>query len=359
MKEGVMQDSHEVKTESLNHTRSRSGFTLLQVLVVIGILGILSAISLTVFGRSRLSAHRAACDVHLKQTAIAIQTFRQERGVLPVNLHQLVSNNYLKEETLHCPADGNYDAARSANPNYSSYGDGYVIREPRDSQDLPIVVCSFHEKDGAYGAQAFKSGDTKHFATRTATLPAGEFSGTIAITRTGEGALELPAKGDKPLVLRGGDRIKTGAGSATIYFEDGSTANIEENSEMTVLQSFSQGREEGVLYTLVRQFSGRVNYYVNPGSNFDVATPTATAGALGTKFTIELVPATSLGAGTTTLAGGQLETVLTVTEHSVALTTEERTIEVEDTEPAVAAHDPKNKLKARKPKKAKKEKKTK
>jgi type II secretory pathway pseudopilin PulG len=339
---------------SIGNGRRRRGFTLLQILLVVGILGVLSAVLLSVFGRTRVPAKRVACDVHLKQIVLALDTFRQERGVLPQNLNALVENDYIPAETLRCPADSGYDQARATNASYSSYGDSYVIREPRDSQELPIVVCPFHEKDGPFGAQGYKGGYTKQFATRPATLAAGAYSGTVTVTRPLEGILSLPVKGDKPLVLRGGDRINTGAGEATIAFTDGSTANIEANSDMTVLQSFTEGQSGGVLYTLVRQFSGRVNYYVNPGSNFDVATPTATAGALGTKFTIDIVPAASLASGTTTLAGRATETVLTVTEHSVSLTTPERTIEVDDTEPAVAAHDPKNKNKERKPKKAKK-----
>lgn len=334
----------------------RQGFTLLQILIAIGILGILGSLMMSVFGRTRVPANRVSCDAHLKQIVMALDAFRQERGVSPVNLNELVENQYIDAAALRCPADYAYDAARALNPTYSSYGDGYVIREPRDSKELPIVVCPFHERDGDFGAQGYKGGYTKQFATRPALLPAGSASGSVTVTRPGVGVLTLPKTGEEPLVLRGGDRIKTGAGSVTISFADGSTANIEANSDMSVLQSFAEGQKGGVLYTLVRQFSGRVNYYVNSGSNFDVATPTATAGALGTRFTIELVPASSLPSGTTTLSGNQLETVLTVTEHTVALTTADRTIEVEESEPAVAAHDPKNKSKERKPKKAKKEK---
>jgi type II secretory pathway pseudopilin PulG len=351
-----MPEAFEVKNRIANN-RKRQGFTLLQILLVIGILGVLSAVLFSVFGRARVPANRVACDVHLKQVVLALDTFRQERGVLPENLNALVENGYVPAETLHCPADASYGEARATNASYSSYGDGYVIREPRDSKELPIVVCPFHERDGAFGAQGYKGGYTKQFATQPATLAPGAYNGSVVITRPLEGVLTLPTGGAQPLTLRGGDRIKTGAGEATITFADGSTANIEANSDMTVLQSFTEGQKDGVLYTLVRQFSGRVNYYVNPGSNFDVATPTATAGALGTRFTIEVVRADSLPSGTTTLVGSTPETILTVTEHTVAFTTSERTIEVAESEPAVAAHDPKNKNKERKPKKAKKEKK--
>lgn len=323
-----------------NSRKRRQGFTLVQILVAVGILGILSAILLSVFGRMRGPAYRNACDVQLKGTVMALDTFRQEKGYLPENLGELVENGYIDAATLHCPADPWYDEKRKEDAKYSSYSDGYIIREPRDSGDLPIIVCPFHEKDGSYGAQGFKGGYTKQFAAHPALLSPDAFSGAVTVTRPGVGVLELPKKSDKPLTLRGGDRIRTGAGEATISFEDGSTANITANSEMSVLQSFREGQRKGGLYTLVRQFSGKVNYYVNPEAQslFDVATPTATAGALGTRFTVEVVRASSLTAGTTTLGANQMETVLKVTEHAVALSTNKRTVVIKDTEPAVAAH---------------------
>ncbi|RYG65613.1 hypothetical protein EON80_17025 [bacterium] len=331
--------------------RRHQGFTLIQVLIAIGIIGLLSAILMGSFRRIRVPVDRNNCDIHLKETVMALDTFRQEKGHLPNSLSELVDNSYIAASTLRCPADIGFDEAVKANPKYTSYSDGYIIREPRDSGELPIVVCPFHEKDGPFGAQGFKGGYTKQFTAHNATLPLGSFSGTVTITRPGVGVLNLPTNAGQPLILRGGDRIKTGAGSATISFEDGSTANIVANSEMSVLQSFTEGQKSGTLYTLVRQFSGRVNYYVNPTakSHFDVATPTATAGALGTRFTIDVVRASTLSTGTTTLSANEMETVLKVTEHKVALSTNERTIEVKDTEPAIAAHNPNNILKLRLP----------
>jgi prepilin-type N-terminal cleavage/methylation domain-containing protein len=332
-------------------SQRKQGFTLIQVMITIGILGILSAILIGSFRRASAPARRAECDIHLKEISMALDTYRQEKGHLPTVLSELVDDNYIQPQTMRCPSDPVYDESRKANPKYNSYNDSYVIREPRDSNELPIVVCAFHEKDGPFGIQAYKGGYTKQFTAHFATLPEGGYTGAVTITRPGEGVLSLPAKGDKPLLLRGGDRIRTGAGTATVSFEDGSTASVQSNTDMSVLQSFTEGQNSGGLYTLIRQFTGRVNYYVNPSarSHFDVVTPTATAGALGTRFTLDVVPASALGTSGTTLKSGQLETVLTVTEHSVALTTPERTIEVADKEPAVAAHSPKNVSKKRVP----------
>lgn len=315
-------------------TKRGSGFTLVQVLLVIGVIGLLSSILVGQFGRGRSSVRRVECDVHLKEIAMALDTFRQETGKMPESLAEFQQKGYIPVETLRCSSDPAL-SKRASDPAYTSYGDYYVIREPRDSGELPVVVCPFHEGDGSHGGQAFKGGYTSQFAARPATLAAGDISGVVTVERPGKGVLPLPTT--SPLQLRGGDRIRTGAGEATIRFVDGSNANIESNTEMSVMQSYVNGRRGGPLYTLVRQFSGRVNYYVEPGNSFDVATPTATAGALGTRFTIELEPSPNV-------PSGQLETFLTVQEHTVALSTTERTINIErvenEPEETVAAHDP-------------------
>ena len=110
--------------------------------------------------------------------------------------------------------------------------------------------------------------------------------------------------------LRGGDRIIVGAssnplagvvpdggllgtglldsGETVIEFADNSRATLRGGSDVTVLQSFLMGHESAPLYTVVKQTAGRVIYQVNHGSRFDVGTPTATAGARGTEFTITI-----------------------------------------------------------------------
>ncbi len=325
------------------NTRRRAGFTLLQILLVVGLLAALSAILVGQFGRGRGAARRVECDVHLKEISLAMETFRQETGKMPANLSEFREKGYVPLSTLRCPADPDL-GTKGGDAAYTSYGDYYVIREPLDSPNLPVVVCPFHEKDGGHGAQSYKGGYSKQFASRPARLSPADVSGAVTITRPGDGVLELPT--NEALELRGGDHIQTGAGAVTIRFTDGSTANIEANSDLTVMQSYVNEQRGGALYTLVRQVAGKINYYVEPGNNFDVATPTATAGALGTRFTIEMKPSINL-------AAGQMDANLKVQLHSVALTTTERTIEISDKEPAVSAHDPANKIKVRKPRKDK------
>ncbi|MDF2439287.1 MAG: ral secretion pathway protein, partial [Abditibacteriota bacterium] len=269
----------------------RSGFTLVQLLVALAIITVLASVLMSVFGRGRVAAQRAQCDMRLKAVAVALDAFRQENGTYPEALNELTARKYLdSSEFLFCPLDENEGAKSTAGLGYEEF---YVPRAPRnepeqpgqlplpDVKSQPILVCPLHEEDG-HGLQAFAGTYTRQFATRPAIL-----EGANATTVKSPGKNEVPGRAG--MELHGGDLIKTaGSGSAKIRFADHSTAELKGGSRLTVLQSFLMGQTSGSLYTMLRQHLGTVVYIHEGTSKFDVSTPTATAGALGTRFEIRV-----------------------------------------------------------------------
>lgn len=262
-------------------SRARRAFTLLQLVIAIAFMAILATILLPVFARSRESARRAQCDTRLKSIALALDAFRQEHSHYPKTLAELQTGDYLNDpDALRCPND-------PRKPGEGGYAEYYVLRSARDANDLPVLVCPFHEEFGM-GAQAYKGRYTTQFAVKPARLTMAR---NITIHRPGK----EPIAGAVGMQVRGGDRITVGSGTdgtdlasgdAVIEFADGSTASLQGGSDLTVLQSFQLGTPSAPLYTLLKQAVGRVTYRVNHGSPFDVATPTATAGARGTEFIV-------------------------------------------------------------------------
>lgn len=279
--------------------RQRSGFTLVQMVVSLAIVALLSTGVAFQFKEGRAAAHQAACNANLKGIALALDSYREENRLFPEKLGVLSEKRYLQDMgALHCPNDPD---------PYGTYEDFYVQRSYQDPRALPALACPHHEKRNR-GTQVYLDRQVEQFATKPSILTAAS---NATIQRPGETAVTAISG----IELHGADTITTGpGGSALITFPDSSTALLEGDTKLTILQSFVEGRSQSLIYTLVRQASGTIKYQVHTGSKFDVATPNAVCGALGTTFTITVVPAS---------AGGP-QTKILVTEGRVRISTAKR-----------------------------------
>jgi general secretion pathway protein G len=76
--------------------RRTSGFTLMELLVVMSIIGILAAIAVPSYQRSLIRAREAVLQEDLYQMRRAIDSFYVDKAKYPESLEELVASRYLR-----------------------------------------------------------------------------------------------------------------------------------------------------------------------------------------------------------------------------------------------------------------------
>jgi prepilin-type N-terminal cleavage/methylation domain-containing protein len=91
--------------------RSQRGFTLIELMIVIVVIGILVAIAIPNFERTRKSARRGACVAHQRGLVAAANNYAFDNGILDadVNVSALVAGGYASGEICECPESPNED----------------------------------------------------------------------------------------------------------------------------------------------------------------------------------------------------------------------------------------------------------
>jgi prepilin-type N-terminal cleavage/methylation domain-containing protein len=135
-----------------SHTAHDRGFTLVELLTTVAIVGLLVALLLPAVQRARESARRMQCANNLRQVGLALQQHEAQRGHFPYGYLDEVSTNVRKRDTW-MQQTWPFLEQMSLYQQYMARTDAYVMETPPGIKDVVIstFMCPSDPKAPGFG----------------------------------------------------------------------------------------------------------------------------------------------------------------------------------------------------------------
>lgn len=179
------------------NTRTKNGFTLLELLLVLVITSLLLGLLLPTFAAARKQARMSACTYNLKQVGMAYQLYAADYGYYP---NPITVTRYVKDRrVLYCPDDP------QLKPNGSSYTFRSVLppafkpywEQAELDSNTVLASCKHHLDQDVEGSGALRRTGIAHYPFRLVLRAGG------AVQRVNEAQVrELLIPGDVPAFIR-------------------------------------------------------------------------------------------------------------------------------------------------------------
>jgi prepilin-type N-terminal cleavage/methylation domain-containing protein/prepilin-type processing-associated H-X9-DG protein len=133
------------------HRLNAPGFTLVELLVVITIIGLLVALVLPALSQARESGRQAACLSNLRQLYIANATYSTENGYYAPAAPDIWGNNLIRWYGARTSVDAPFDS--TSGPLSSCLGDSKAVRACPSTFNLLVTSgnAAFEAGCGGYG----------------------------------------------------------------------------------------------------------------------------------------------------------------------------------------------------------------
>jgi prepilin-type N-terminal cleavage/methylation domain-containing protein len=128
---GFQRPEQERMKLTLSLSKRRRGFTLVEIMIVVAIIGVILAIALPAFMKSRAQARRQICIENLSQIESAKQQWGLESGKKdgdPALESDIVGPTKYLKKSPQCPGGGTYDyKSIGTTTSCTEAADGHVL----------------------------------------------------------------------------------------------------------------------------------------------------------------------------------------------------------------------------------------